>query len=109
MEPTEYFITPRNLTDNCTNQTTRVLNYPNDKECQTNTKRVYNSRITLATLKNTKCVQLHHVPIPMQLNDYSSDQPEMATGGDEGTSSRDDEDSRLAQLLGSISMTDNLI
>ena len=105
MEPTEYVITPRDLTDKRTNQTTRVLNYTNDKGCQTNIKHVYNSRMTLATLKNTKCVQLHHVPIPTQLDDYSSDQPQTATGGDAGTSSRNDEESRLAQLLGSISMT----
>ena len=101
MEPTEYFITPRKQT--CTyihTDYTCPEHTKNDKETQTITK--HNQSVV--TILN-KCVQNSHVPIHIQMDAETGKQPETMALSAACGSSTETEDTKLAQLLGSFSIT----
>ena len=117
MEPTEYFIIPRNQSDKLTDTTTLILTLKNEKETQTNSKTIHNLQTThkhnWSKPAKTKLVQHYHVPFATQLlgaETTENGQTPQKTGDDLlGTSSELQEETiRLAQLLGSISMTNIL-
>ena len=113
-KPTEYCIIPRNKHDRLIGETILILTSSNEKETQTDTTHIHgtqtihkHNRSILATLNRTKRVQHHHVSFATQLDDYTTDMVEtdhQTTDERAGTSHAEDEASRLAQLLGSISM-----